>query len=68
MTRDEAKNNVNGFLIEYRVICEKYGLTISGCGCCDSPFILEPRKENMESIENNVAHLSEERNWVICYE
>lgn len=36
--------HVGSFLREYEELCLKYGLKISGCGCCGSPFI-----ESMDS-------------------
>lgn len=34
--RDEA-----GFLKELTELTKKYGLVVSGCGCCDSPYLMD---------------------------
>ena len=44
-------NNIINFLKEYEELCIKYGLSISACGCCDSPYICLD-DDNYNHIEN----------------
>jgi hypothetical protein len=34
-------NQILDFLVDYRDLCEKHQVRISGCGCCGSPWIEE---------------------------
>jgi len=36
-----SKENVTAFLAELAELCDRHGLTIEGCGCCDSPYLGE---------------------------
>lgn len=36
-----TQNRIRQFTREYKELCEKYNLTISGCGCCGSPFLTD---------------------------
>lgn len=29
------------FLVELTTLCSKYNMTIGGCGCCDSPWLIQ---------------------------
>lgn len=37
------------FLKELQALCKKYNVTISGCGCCESPWV-EFKDETMECL------------------
>lgn len=37
MTEEEVKERA--FLLELRDLTRKYGISIEGCGCCDSPWL-----------------------------
>jgi Fe-S oxidoreductase len=45
------------FLEEYKVLCLKYGIIVSGCGCCGSPFL---SNANEGEILDNIKHLQDE--------
>ena len=53
------------FLKEYEKLCRKYNLIISGCGCCDSPFITDVNDYEKswaeefkgDTIRDNIKHL-----------
>lgn len=51
------------FLEEYEKIATKYELIITGCGCCNSPFVANARDENLMwecqlmDLEDNIRHL-----------
>jgi len=53
MKRDDIK----AFLYEYRAVCEKYGVYIQACGCCDSPFLSDLSSEYAEGIDEIIRHL-----------
>lgn len=43
-----------GFATEYVALCKKYNFTISACGCCNSPFLVEiDRSKEFAAIEQN---------------
>lgn len=46
------------FLKEYQVICEKHNIIVTGCGCCDSPFLVN-LTEYTTPIEEHIEHLKE---------
>lgn len=31
--------NMKAFLVELSELSRKHGITIGGCGCCDSPYV-----------------------------
>ena len=35
----EELEEVYSYLTEYKDLCKKYGIEITGCGCCDSPYL-----------------------------
>ncbi len=35
------RKRVEAFLKEYDKLCEKYGVSIGACGCCDSPWVAD---------------------------
>ena len=45
---------VLSFLKEYKEFCQKYGLYVGACGCCNSPWIVEG---NREEIVDHLEHL-----------
>lgn len=51
--RDEA-----GFLHELSELTKKYGLVVGGCGCCDSPYLMDVDWDWVDKpIENNEYQL-----------
>lgn len=38
---DEQQNNLNLFLKELGELTKKYNITIDGCGCCGSPYLID---------------------------
>ena len=44
------------FLKEYKVLCEKYEIFISACGCCSSPWIEDA--DTPEELKEHIEHLS----------
>ena len=49
--------NIKEFLEEYEVICKKYRLIVSACGCCDSPFLSDFWADTDKDIEEHIEHL-----------
>lgn len=41
------------FLKEYEKLCQKYDLSIKGCGCCGSPYIEYEDYKYIEDINYN---------------
>ena len=52
----ELTADVLAFLMEYRELCERYGLMIGACGCCDSPWVKKLTPEDAEGDQFNVSH------------
>ncbi|RLG42596.1 MAG: hypothetical protein DRO05_00535 [Thermoproteota archaeon] len=48
------------FFNEYKKICQKYGVYVGACGCCDSPWLVE--SDNEEEIKYHLIHLKEQFN------
>ena len=46
-----------GFAKEYVTLCNKYNLTIDGCGCCGSPYLTEI-EETKEAKQFNLHTIS----------
>lgn len=62
----ETRGRVKGFLRGYRELCERYGLVISSCECCNTPWLVrwetqEPKAHGYptinDSVDANVLHL-----------
>lgn len=51
-----SKEVVN-FLRSYLILCLKYNIEISSCGCCSSPFILY-RRELFVGRSNEITDIS----------
>ena len=51
----EELEEVYSYLTEYKDLCKKYGMEISACGCCDSPYLIGLKYIKIEniSIEKN---------------
>lgn len=49
--------DVDGFLSEYKQLCEKYLLEVDSCGCCNSPFLTE--LDDTTSLDGSIEHLRE---------
>ena len=62
--RKESPDYEN-FLKEYGELCVRYGIIITACGCCDSPWMIEPR--NNEEIRDNIIHLGEDQGHGFSY-
>ncbi len=41
----EWKERIPAFLSELSQLTIKYGIEIAGCGCCNSPFLVEQNKD-----------------------
>jgi len=55
----EIKNRIfEEFLKEYEALCKKYGLFVSACGCCDSPWVVVADSE--KEIDEHIEHLREQ--------
>ena len=39
MTKEQAEKLFDEFEAELELLCKKYNIDISGCGCCGSPSI-----------------------------
>lgn len=49
------------FLDEYKKLCEKYKIMISGCGCCNSPFCVPIEYKNIDTnLDEHIEHLQKE--------
>lgn len=58
---DIEREKVIEFLKEYKRICEKFGIVIGACGCCNSPWLTVPYDEDND-IPWQIKHLLEEYN------
>lgn len=57
MTKETAeKMKFVNFLRKYEQLCEEIGVHVGGCGCCDSPFMLETSEGE---LKNHIKHLKE---------
>lgn len=36
---DDSTTSTSSFLTDLLALCVRYGVTIGGCGCCDSPWV-----------------------------
>lgn len=54
VTKEELLNIYN-FLKEYERICQKYNISISGCGCCGSPFLKDYSLSDMYIVKNKLC-------------
>lgn len=54
----DNKERIAAFLAEYRDLCQRHGLFVNGCGCCDSPFLSEVSTENR--LDSVIDHLRKE--------
>lgn len=48
----KVNNNHIAFLKEYERLCNKYKMSIDGCGCCSSPFLTDWNSGEFEYIDN----------------
>lgn len=63
---------IGAFLREYEELCLRYGLKISGCGCCGSPFIesMNPQQnlpywvEHIQFNEKNKLVIGKEKETI----
>jgi len=55
----DKEKELRAFLAAYRELCLKFRIKISGCGCCDSPFIFmyEDLGEIAGEIDEHINHL-----------
>lgn len=56
-------SNVEVFLSLYEGLCRKYGLHISACGCCQSPWVVETKAVITEgdALQEHLRHLRIQR-------
>ena len=52
------------FLEQYEKLCRKFEIMVSGCGCCDSPFLsyfswCKDDAEVEKTIGDHIKHLEE---------
>lgn len=40
------------FLKEYEKLCKKYNMGLHGCGCCESPHLIDCNGETWDYVEN----------------
>lgn len=45
------KNHIE-FLKEYEKLCKKYNMGLHGCGCCESPHLIDCNGEDWDYVEN----------------
>jgi len=51
---DEQLHDIIAFLREYSLLCTKYQMVVSGCGCCGSPFLA------VTEVARTYAHFDDE--------
>ena len=39
------------FLKEYEKLCKKYNMGLHGCGCCESPYLIDCNGEKWDYVE-----------------
>ena len=44
------KNHIE-FLKEYKKLCKKYNMGLHGCGCCESPYLIDCNGEKWDYVE-----------------
>lgn len=40
---EQRRERVNGFIKELNALTEKYQISIGGCGCCGSPYLIDQK-------------------------
>lgn len=45
------KNHIE-FLKEYEKLCKKYNMGLHGCGCCESPHLIDCNCKNWDYVED----------------
>ena len=40
------------FLKEYEKLCKKYNMGLHGCGCCESPYLIDGNGEKWDYVED----------------
>jgi hypothetical protein len=55
------KERLNAFLKDYAEICEKHGLIIDSCNCCNSPWAVElsSKYSDFSNLNLYLEHLRE---------
>jgi len=53
----DKSERARGFIRDYKKICVKYGIYVSACGCCDSPWMNGVSKP--KEIKRHIKHLVE---------
>lgn len=59
MNEHISNEDLYNFIIEYEMLCQKYKISIDGCGCYGSPFIF-----NKDFTLDNI-HYDKEENKLI---
>ncbi len=52
-----TKEQIEAFLKDYEAVCQRHGMIVGGCGCCNSPYLLEA---GALGIPDNIKHLRRE--------
>lgn len=59
------KNRLNDFLSELSELTIKYEISIGGCGCCGSPYIIDFKKQyqgdNLEFDDKQQKYILENK-------
>ena len=65
--KDMKKETLTLFLAELSALTRKYGIEITGCGCCGSPYLISTDTEDLFCKTNliyvrrdNLYHVSDE--------
>lgn len=55
------REKVNEFLVELSELTKKHGVEIAGCGCCDTPYLVEAKiRDGVYTINCNLGLLEYE--------
>lgn len=55
----ELQNRQLAFLQEYAALCEKHGMCIEACGCCNSPYFSDFTDTDSVRLTHHLAEILE---------
>lgn len=58
------KEVIKDFLKDLTKLSRKHKITIGGCGCCGSPYLVEIKKSGRYVIENIETSTPEKLQWI----